>query len=341
MIDQPQIYHGGALDLAVAEYGGQADEWLDLSTGINPYHYPIDFVSPLSWAQLPQKTALNELLAAASGAYRCPKKHIFAANGTQYLIETLPQIMPKSTIAILSPTYQEHEQNWHKHGHNVILVDDVEQAKQADHLIIVNPNNPTGKLFAPQALQSLHKYFADKGGYLIIDEAFMDMTPDMSMAPYAGQDGLIVLRSFGKFFGLAGVRVGFILADEKIVGKLEQHSGLWGISGMAIDVAAYALNDHKWQQDMRQTLAADMLDMCGILQHNQFEVIGRTTLFCLVKMPNGAASAHKYFAKLAQQHILTRKFMDDQTILRFGLPKRPQQSDFAAKLNQICEAYTA
>ncbi|MBL1421961.1 MAG: threonine-phosphate decarboxylase [Alphaproteobacteria bacterium] len=340
MINQPQIYHGGALDQAIAEFGGDANNWLDLSTGINPYHYPTDRVSSLSWAQLPQKSALNMLLTAASAAYNCPKKQIFAANGTQYLIETLPQILPKSTIAILAPTYQEHAHNWQKHGHKVILVDDIEQAKQADHLIIVNPNNPTGKLFTPQQLQVLQKHFAAKGGYLIIDEAFMDMTPDMSMAAHAGQVGLIILRSFGKFFGLAGVRVGFILADDQILHKIEQHIGLWSISGMAIDVAENALNDHKWQRDMRQTLAEDMRNMCQILQLNKFDVIGQTDLFCLVKMPDGAASAHEYFTKLAQQHTLTRKFIDDATILRFGLAKRQQQSDFAAKLNRICEVQT-
>ncbi|PCI88124.1 MAG: threonine-phosphate decarboxylase [Hyphomicrobiales bacterium] len=341
MIDQTEIYHGGALDLAITEYGGQVNDWLDLSTGINPYHYPTDRVSALSWTQLPQKTALNELLMAASAAYNCPKKQIFAANGTQYLIEILPKILPKSTIAILAPTYQEHAYNWQKQGHNVILVDNVEQAKQADHLIIVNPNNPTGKLLTPQQLQMLHKHFAAKGGYLIIDEAFMDMTPDMSMAAHAGLDGLIILRSFGKFFGLAGVRVGFILADDQILHKLEQHIGLWSISGMAIELATCALNDQKWQRDTRQTLAADMRDMCQILQQNQFEIIGQTDLFCLAKMPDGAASAHKYFTKLARQHILTRKFIDDATILRFGLAKRQQQNDFATKLNRICEAHTA
>ena len=219
------IYHGGALDQAIAQYGGRAEQWLDLSTGINPHHYPIQSINSASWTQLPQKAALDGLLAAASAAYGCAQKQILAANGTQSLIEILPKILPKSTVAILAPTYQEHAHNWQKHGHKVILVDHVDQAKKADHLIIVNPNNPSGKLFTPQELLRLHAHYAAKNGQLIVDEAFIDMTPDMSMATFTGREGLIVLRSFGKFFGLAGVRIGFMLADEQILQKMHQHIG--------------------------------------------------------------------------------------------------------------------
>ena len=336
---QTGLYHGGGLDQAIADFGGRVNDWLDLSTGINPYHYPFAVVDPLSWTQLPQNTALDSLLAAASQAYHCPKQQILAANGTQNLIETLPKILPKSTIAILSPTYQEHAENWLKCGHKVSLVDDVEQAMQADHLLIVNPNNPSGKLFTPLELAALHAHFAAKGGNLIIDEAFIDMTPNMSMAPCAGQDGLIILRSFGKFFGLAGVRIGFILASNSVLQKIHKHIGLWSMAGMALDVASRALTDLKWQQKMRQKLAKDMNDMCEILQQNKFRIIGQTDLFCTVKMPNDLPLAHKYFTKLAQQHILTRKFMDDETILRFGLAKQMQQDEFAIKLQQICGAF--
>ena len=333
------IYHGGALDQAIAQYGGRAEQWLDLSTGINPHHYPIQSINSASWTQLPQKAALDGLLAAASAAYGCAQKQILAANGTQSLIEILPKILPKSTVAILAPTYQEHAHNWQKHGHKVILVDHVDQAKKADHLIIVNPNNPSGKLFTPQELLRLHAHYAAKNGQLIVDEAFIDMTPDMSMATFTGREGLIVLRSFGKFFGLAGVRIGFMLADEQILQKMHQHIGLWGISGMAVDIASHALNDGVWQQNMRWILAVDMRKMRQILQQNAFDIVGHCDLFCLVKMPNGAASAHKYFTKLAQQHILTRKFVDDKTILRFGLAKQQQQDEFGAKLAQICGTF--
>lgn len=329
------IYHGGALDLAVKKYGGQAAHWLDLSTGINPYHYPIENVKLDSWQQLPQAQALDELLCAASVAYRCPQKNILAANGTQILIEILPQILPKSRVAILSPTYEEHAANWQKYGHEILLTADVETAKQADHLIIVNPNNPTGRLFPPTELMSISAHFAAKNGYLIIDEAFMDMTPKMSMAAYIGQSGLIILRSFGKFFGLAGVRIGFMLAEQFILSKIRHHVGLWSVAGMSMDVACQALQDINWQENMRQTLAKDMALMQQILQKNEFSITGSSDLFCLVTMPKNQ-NADKYFANLAKQHILSRKFMNDEASLRFGLVKHQQQNEFAEKLAQTC-----
>lgn len=331
------LYHGGALDQAMAQYGGDVQDWLDLSTGINPHHYPITQVEPSSWTQLPQASALDGLLTAASKAYNCKENQILAVNGTQNIIETLPFIMPKSIIAILSPTYQEHAQNWTKYGHKVMIVDNVKQAMQADHLLIVNPNNPTGKTFTPDELQVLRAYFDAKNGFLIIDEAFIDMTPELSMSEFAGQKGLIILRSFGKFFGLAGVRIGFILAEDEILQKMRMHIGLWDMAGMAIDIATQALNDTVWQQNMRQTLTDEMKSMCQILQQNSFKIIGQTDLFCLVEMSRKNLSAYKYFDKLATHHILTRKFMDDDKILRFGLATQQQQNIFSTKLKQICE----
>lgn len=332
-----KIYHGGALDLAIAQYGSLADAWLDLSTGINPHHYPIHSTSLSSWTQLPQNSMMVELTEAASEAYNCSSQHIIAANGTQSLIEKLPEIFEKSTIAILSPTYEEHAHNWKKHGHNVIVTDDLERAKNADHLLIVNPNNPTGKLFSPQEMRELGAYFAAKNGYLIIDEAFMDLTPDMSMANVAGEDGFVILRSFGKFFGLAGVRIGFMLAPSNLLEDMQKHIGLWNIAGMAMDVATLALNDTLWQKTMRQTLALEMQDMSRILTKNGFNIVGSTDLFCLATMPNAEISAHKYFDKLARNHILTRKFIDNESVLRFGLIKNKQLGEFSQKLEQVCE----
>lgn len=311
-----KIYHGGALDEAIKLYGGTANEWLDLSTGINPYHYPIDNVSVNSWTQLPQNSALDGLLLSASAAYNCAVQNIMAANGTQILIENLPKIFDKSTVAILSPTYEEHAHNWRKLGHNVILTDDITIAKTADHLIMVNPNNPDGKLYSTPETKKLQEYFAAKNGYLIIDEAFMDLTSDVSLAGEIGTDGLIILRSFGKFFGLAGMRIGFMLAPVEMVAKMQNMLGLWNIAGMALEVATTALKDMKWQAEMRHTLADDMREMHRILQRNGFSIIGSTNLFCLVSIPNEEISAHKYFDKLASHHILTRKFTNDDTILR-------------------------
>lgn len=328
--------HGGALDEAIAKFGGGANDWLDLSTGINPYHYPVDQIGVKSWQQLPQKMALDNLVEIARKTYNCAQASITVGNGTQVLIEHLPQLFEKSCIAIMSPTYEEHAQNWQKHGHSVSLVSDVAAAKKADHLLIVNPNNPTGKFYSIEELQNLRQHFVAKGGCLIVDEAFIDIKPEDSMAKFAGVEGLVILRSFGKFYGLAGVRIGFMLSDALMAKKISQHIGLWAMSGMAIDVASMALADTTWQNSMRKILTQDMRDMINILQDHGFSILGKTSLFCLVSPPNQTHSAYKYFDKFAIHHILTRKFEKDDKILRFGLIKKIQQESFAEKLNKIC-----
>lgn len=327
--------HGGALDVAMSEYGGDADDWLDMSTGINPYYYPIGATDLQAWTQLPQKSAENDLLNAACAAYGCERANIMAANGTQQLIEKLPQIFAPSTIAIMSPTYEEHAHVWRKFGHEVILVDDIEQAKQADHLLIVNPNNPTGKLFTREALLEIHGYFSAKGGSLIVDEAFIDMTPENSLSGCAGLDGLIILRSFGKFFGLAGVRIGFVLAAEAIIQQMQTQIGLWQMAGPSMKLATSALNDVEWQQEMRLRISADMDALIDILQGNGFGVVGRTDLFCLVTMSKEAHDAVIYFEKLAKHHILVRKFDNNDKILRFGLLEAERHHIFTNRLQQF------
>ncbi len=321
------LYHGGALDDAIAQYGGEADDWLDLSTGINPYAYPITNISDLSWTQLPQRLAIDNLIKAAQIAYNCEGRELIVANGTQIFIENLPRILAKSSIAIVSPTYEEHSHNWKKCGHEVFCIENLDEASKAEHLLIVNPNNPTGKLYTPEQLYQCAKR---QKGMLIIDEAFMDITPEMSMAA-AKLDNLIILRSFGKFFGLGGARIGFMLANPMLLNKMQSYIALWAVSGASIDVATQALSDLIWQTNMRKKLKSDMQNMQDVLIENKFKIIGSTHLFCLVFTPH----AHKYFDKLANKHILVRKFSQNPTILRFGLATPKRLPHLAQVLNSI------
>ncbi len=332
-----KLIHGGALDAAMLQYGGSRQEWLDLSTGINPNAYPIGDISSDCWVQLPQSSALEGLRVAAERYYSCPDASISIANGTQALIELLPQIIAKSTIAILSPTYEEHQYNWQKYGHEVVVTDDLEQALEADHLLIVNPNNPDGKMVEPSQLLEILAHFRAKNGYLIIDEAFMDMTPEFSLASEAGCSGLIILRSFGKFFGLAGIRIGFLLADEKLTDLINRRIGLWAISGASIEIATKALGDKVWQQNMRLKLNKDMLKMQQILTENKFHIVGGTDLFCLAKTPHNSYVTNVYFSRFATQNILLREFKYNHQILRFGLPIAADFNSFASKLSDICD----
>jgi cobalamin biosynthetic protein CobC len=310
------LEHGGNLYQASEYYGIPLDEWLDLSTGINPNSWPVPTALPIElWAQLPQHD--DELIAAAKSYYQC--ESLIAVAGSQAAIQTLPTLRGHSRIGILSPTYAEHAYAWQQAGHEVQMLssDSISNViNQLDVLIIINPNNPTAENFNNQQLLSWHQQLAAKNGWLIVDEAFIDSTPQSSLAKLCPQQGLIVLRSLGKFFGLAGLRVGFVLAEQTLLNQLQEKLGPWAIAHASRYIAQLALQDKLWQQQNRLDLKQNgdrlkqLLSDFGLAPNNGCE------LFQWIKTKH-AQSLHQ---QLAQQGILTRVFYDPAS-LRFGLPR--------------------
>jgi len=309
--------HGGDLAEAIRRYGIPDDDWLDLSTGINPQSYPIRNVHAASWTALPQTAALRTLLAAARRSYGASEDApIFAAPGTQIIIQLLPIIHPASKVVIVATSYGEHSQCWEQSGASVTFADTLDEAADADVIVAVNPNNPDGRIWTPEKLLARREELAARGGLLIIDEAFADVAPEVSLAGQAGKDALVILRSFGKFFGLAGLRLGFALGPAGLLAKLDALLGPWAVSGLALDIGRQALADDSWQLSARaqcyQMSAAmdDLLSSCGL------QLIGGTALFRLVA--HGEAQAiHDHLAK---NGIWTRRFAQTPERLRFGIP---------------------
>ncbi|MBD8894061.1 threonine-phosphate decarboxylase CobD [Roseibium litorale] len=314
------MIHGGDLAGAMARHGGTLADWLDLSTGINPHAYPVSGkITAESWQRLPGSKHLENLLTAARAAYRIPKHlGLTAAPGTQALIAQLPYLLPDGPIAILGPTYSSHRASWTRAGRTVLDCSSLQEAKDSDAaiLLLVNPNNPDGRVTAPQELLELARARSVNGQWLIVDEAFADVDPDCSLLPHLSGENVAVLRSFGKFYGLAGLRLGFLAAPAGICDAMAQRLDSWAVSGPALEVGAAALSDTSWQGAMRQQLAREMAGLQAVLTGCGMEILGGTPLYVLIRHEQ-AENLHRC---LATQKIWTRIFDFDANLMRLGLP---------------------
>lgn len=312
-LDRPS--HGGDLSACRNAFAGK---WLDLSTGINPFPYPLPQIPHDCWTRLPGAEEMQDLLSAARQAYGCPAEAgIVAAPGTQAAIQWLPRLFAKGRVTVLGPTYAEHAHVWRQCGHEVTELNAVPGTlRDIDILIAVNPNNPDGRALGPDLLRRWHGELSERGGWLILDEAFADVVPDVSLAGEAGNPGLVILRSFGKFFGLAGLRLGFVLGDPVVTQALTQALGPWAVSGPAAAVGAIALRDLNWQVAMREELRARARRFDQAMRDRGIHVLGGTGLFRLAKIPDAAGFA----TRLRREGIHTRIFDYNPDWMRFGLP---------------------
>ncbi len=323
-------YHGGDLGAARAAYPSAPEPWIDLSTGINPDPYPIPLLEPALWTALPEPGALAGLEAAAARAYGTASERVVAAPGTQALIQWLPRLMPARRVGILGLTYGEHARCWAAAGSEVSTVQDLQALSGFDVAVVVNPNNPDGRLVAGADLAALAGHVA----LLVVDEAFMDVMPlAWSLAPTL-PDRTIVLRSFGKTYGLAGLRLGFAVASQDLAVSLRGAVGPWAVSGPAIAIGGKAFDDVLWLGETRLRLDAAARRLDHLLAAHGARVVGGTPLFRLVDVEE----AERWFACLAHAGILVRPFVDRPRWLRFGLPYGEAQW---ARLDAALEGLTS
>lgn len=308
------IAHGGRLREAAARYGISLSDWLDLSTGINPDGYPVTMPQPSAWARLPEEE--DGLLTVATDYYGTDS--LLAVSGSQAAIQALPRLREACDVGVISPGYAEHAYGWRRAGHRVqsVTVDQIDLAvSTCDVVVLIHPNNPTGDCFETEQLLDWRERLAARGGWLIVDEAFIDATPDKSLACFSLQPGLILLRSIGKFFGLAGARVGFVLAETALLRALREELGPWPLAGPSRAAAAQALADQSWQATARVRLAEQSRQLTSVLTKHGLAPTGGCALFQWVCTPD-AAVRH---IQLARHGVLTRLF-DSPASLRFGLP---------------------
>ncbi|MBF0269637.1 MAG: threonine-phosphate decarboxylase [Alphaproteobacteria bacterium] len=310
-----RIAHGGNLEAAEKRFGRPQTGWLDLSTGINRRPYPLPSLDGAIWRRLPGSDA--GLRAAAAECYGvADPRLIVPAPGAQSLIQLLPSLRQNARVAVLTPTYEEHAVSWREAGHHVSEIENLEAAAQADVVVLVNPNNPDGRIVEPARLIALSEVLAAKGGFLVVDESFADADPTKSLSKEIGRPGLVVLRSFGKFFGLAGLRLGFALCEAGTAATLKRRLGSWALNGPALVIGESALLDDAWIGAMRQTLKADALRMDRLLSGLGMRIVGGTSLFRLAETDG----ADELYERLGRRGILLRVFAKYPKWLRFGLP---------------------
>ncbi len=334
-------HHGGRLSVARSLFPDVPQPWIDLSTGINPRSYPAPRASQRARNRLPEPMDLARLEALAADAFGVTDPaRVVATPGTECALRLLPQLVNLKAAVIVGPTYGSHAAAWMRAGAltQTIGIDGVQSyADRAVCLTIVNPNNPDGRIVGHDRLLSSHDSLDRQGGMLIVDEAFADVVPEVSVAREAGNaraPRLVVLRSFGKFFGLAGLRLGFVVAAASLASAMRSLLGEWPVSSDAIAAGLAAYADRRWADRERAALqkAAQRLDQ--LLQSSGFELAGGTSLFRLAR----AADARARFARLLAAGILVRPFDFAPDLLRFGLPRgRDQWRRLAAALSAAHE----
>lgn len=310
------LVHGGSLDKMRAAFPDASEPWIDLSTGINPWPYPVPDVSPDMLNALPTHDAYQQCRAAMASVIGAPSDTLALAPGSELLIRLLPQIISPRHVAVLTPTYGDHVQVWRTAGCDVMeTTAPLSRTHDADAVIICNPNNPDGRLFNPDELDTARAELAERGGWLIVDEAYADLAPELSLARHAGAPGLIVLRSFGKFYGLAGLRLGAIIAPEDILRRVSNLLGVWPVSGLALGIGKRAYQDTSWQVSTRARLDDARKRLDEILMGTGITEIHGTSLFRFV----GCDNAHLIWRRLAERGIYVRRFSWSNQHLRFGL----------------------
>jgi cobalamin biosynthetic protein CobC len=316
--DLAPLPHGGDLDAARRLFPGAPEPFLDLSTGINPNPYPIGEFSPDTFSKLPQPSALAELAELAAKAYDAPSAaYVAIAPGSQILVAQTAFLLTPGRASILAPTYAEHGRTTRLAGHNVVEAADVGQLAESRIAIVVNPNNPDGRVVAKDALLALADRLRRRGGLLLVDEAFMEAGPDdASLGEYVEHGNIVVLRSFGKFYGLPGLRLSFALAPPNIAARIAAALGPWPVSGAALAVGMKALDDTQWQTSARTSLAEGALRLDTELSKAGLDIVGGTSLFRLAR----SNSAAQMFQALGEAGILVRRFTEHPPWLRFGLP---------------------
>jgi cobalamin biosynthesis protein CobC len=332
------LNHGGGIQQAALNFGLPPEKWLDLSTGINPVGWSVPQIPADKWLRLPEDE--DGLLHSASEYYG--SENLLPVAGSQAAIQVLSRLTEQFRVAVLSPTYSEHAHSWgfmgKKHKNPFYSTPPKHQVEQVtlrelerkielyDAVIVVNPNNPTGTVISKEKIFEWRRRMAVAGKafgrekWLIVDEAFMDSTPEHSLIGETGKPGLIVLRSLGKFFGLAGARVGFVFGWPQLLDSMRQLLGPWQITGPSRYIAKASLEDVAWQDKTNKQLVTKQKQLQDLLSKYDLTPTGGTTLFQWVKV----SRSKELFNSFAKQGILVRRFNDPGGI-RFGLPGDPSQ----------------
>ena len=321
--------HGGNLDWAIDRWGGSVGEWIDLSTGINPVAYPVPGISPRAWSVLPTRADLAGLCEAARAAYGTDAE-VLPVAGASAAIQMVPQMVSAGVVRVLGPTYNEHAASFAAAGWQVEEISDFAALAGAEAAVVVNPNNPDGRFWTPEVLRDL----ARDVGLLVVDESFVDPEPALSLVGDV-PDNVLILRSFGKFYGLAGLRLGFVLGSGMMVERMAALAGPWPVSGLAIEVGRLALSDEAWRAETVLRLREDAVRLDALAMSAGWSLVGGTVLFRLYDVADAAAVQ----VGLAERQVWSRVFPYATNWVRLGLPGPKDWDRLEQAITRCCAAW--
>lgn len=307
------IKHGGNIDKAISIYGGKVNDWIDLSTGINPDCYPIPKFSNTDWRNLPTLTEIEKLESLIKSEFNTFSS-VMLTPGSQIAISLLPTLLKKQIVGIIEPTYSDYFESFENAGFKVCSCSNIQELLKSKIAIIVNPNNPDGKNYDIKDLLLL----SEKVNLLIVDESFIEASNTSSIISYIKQktNNIIVIKSFGKLYGLAGLRLGFVFSGEGFISKFKKIFSFWPVSKVSIKIASRAIKDKKWMINTQIKLKKKTIILDEIMKSINFKLIGGTNLFRLYSTPN-SISSHRFLAK---KFIWSRIFSYSRKWLRLGIP---------------------
>ena len=314
------LRHGGRLRAARLSFPEAPRPWIDLSTGVNPWAYPAPRARREDLRRLPDPEVVAALEARAARRFGAQADRVAAVAGAEAALRLLPRLLPARSVRIAGFTYGGHAEAWVAAGPSPAV-------GEADAVVVVNPNNPDGRATPRAELLAEAARLAARGGWLVVDESFADLEPSDSVAD-AGHPAIAVLRSFGKAYGLPGVRLGFVVAPPALAARVREAVGDWPVSAEALAAGLAAYADDAWLAAVRPRLAAAGAWLDARLAASGLEAVGGTELFRLARAPD----AHALWARLCAHGILTRPFAGRPDLLRFGLPRARERARLARAL---------
>lgn len=328
--DQTARRHGGRLADAMAAWPEAPRPWIDLSTGINPHAWTGARATARDLARIPDPRGLLDLEIAAAAAFGVGDvRRVAATPGAEIALRLAPAMLGEGAITIASPTYGSHADAWRSAGATVTELRHGWDQCQALVLLLVNPNNPDGRTLSREALIAIVAARAARGLWTIVDESFVEVDPGLSVADVE-IDRLLVLRSFGKFYGLPGVRLGFLVAAPDLIGRLRGFLGDWPVCADAIVMGTAAYRDSAWRNGMIATLSTEAAAFDADIAAAGLTLLGGTRLFRLVEAPDAGA----LFERLCRRGVLSRPFTDHPRWLRLGLPPANARERVATALRE-------
>lgn len=323
--------HGGRLREAMAAFPDAPRPWLDLSTGINPEPWSGQRAPADALRRLPDPLELAELEAVAARAFGVADTgRVVATSGAEAALRLLPGLIGGGEVGLLTPIYGGHAESWAASAPSLITSLDDLRALSADVLVLVNPNNPDGRRIERRALAALAAERSGAGRWTVVDESFGEVAPELSIADLE-IDRLVILRSFGKFYGLPGVRLGFLIGNKIFARKFRVLLGDWPVGADALTMGLEAYADDAWRARTRVWLATQSGAVDAVLARAGLTPVGGCDLFRWVEAPDAVG----LFTRLRAEGVLTRPFADRPDRLRIGLPSRNEFKRFEQVLRAV------